>query len=618
MNFVRSSLRTHIIKSRSYGEFRSINYQNKTVLKVPMLRLFLSLFMIMSSFFFVESGLSQSNPNGCPEWCESQVRHLKPRPGDPNAGSKRRQYDIAFSDCMARTRGEKQCGAAPKKAPPRTQQASGCQDDSQCGRTQVCLKTQQNQPGRCENGYVEIDQARSGRFNVAFCNQQCSGKERCEYVGHGGVARKLLQCSGAVANANPAQEAAQQGLDPLGPVIQQCKQSTSQEFQGCRTRFSTAQQKCDTEKDSGINQYIDSMAQVSLQLGTLTSANIAAACSSAAALNQGAQGAVIAFRGICKTNRDSCVSGCQDTIKKFETCIVQLGTSAGLAGLGYDQASMLERARQDEDYQLLRTNFSTCQKLESKIAEADQAAQQFAMTMANAKQCRDLTDGGAQTHCAQNPKAPGCPGSADCSLPSNASSLACICSKNPNDPKCSTRGKTSAGINLNTGGIGAGSQGPRNPNLDLEGSGFAGLEKVAGQGGAGGGSPVDQLGSANVGGGQLSGDDGGSAGGDFAPESMDVNSGYFAGGGGSFGGGSSGAGFGGGDAGGGSDVNNGFYGSNPDGEAPHLADFLPNGERDPAMISAGQMPDGITGPTTNIWKKINFRYQAVEPTLLNQ
>lgn len=502
---------------------------------------------------------------------------------------------------------------------PATQQAGGCQDDSQCGQMQVCAKTQSNKPGKCQAGqqtFKNVDIG--GSFGISFC-QQCvsSNSARCDFLAFNGQPRKFLGCSGTVDN-NPAQQAAAQGADPMEPVIQQCKANTQQEFQNCSGRIDSAVQKCDTSKDSGMNQYMDSISEVSRQLGALTSANISAACSEAAAINQGAQLAVAGFRGQCKLNRDSCVSKCQETIKKFESCVTELGTKSGLIGLGYSNTDMLQRARTDQDYQVIRTGFTTCNKLESKIAEADQAVQQFAMTMANAKQCKNQTAGGASTYCSQNPTAAGCPGSADCSLAKNASTLACICSANPNDPKCSLRGKTNAGVNLNSGNEAAKNNArASDADLGLESPGFAGREKSPG-GGAGGGSPVDQLGSANIGGGgSMGGGDDSGAGGEYIPEAMDVNAGYFGSGGGS-GMGGSGSGFAGGSGATANDVNSGFYGMDPDGGTPNLADFLPNGERDPAMISGGSLPDGITGPTTNIWKKINFRYQAVEPTLLNQ
>jgi hypothetical protein len=48
-----------------------------------------------------------------------------------------------------------------------------------------------------------------------------------------------------------------------------------------------------------------------------------------------------------------------------------------------------------------------------------------------------------------------------------------------------------------------------------------------------------------------------------------------------------------------------------------LKQFLPGGKMDPARGLAGiSGPDGITGPNSDIWKKINIRYFSVKHSLL--
>jgi hypothetical protein len=48
-----------------------------------------------------------------------------------------------------------------------------------------------------------------------------------------------------------------------------------------------------------------------------------------------------------------------------------------------------------------------------------------------------------------------------------------------------------------------------------------------------------------------------------------------------------------------------------------LKQFLPGGQMDPSRGLAGAAgPDGITGPNSDIWKKIKMRYYSVTPSLL--
>lgn len=52
------------------------------------------------------------------------------------------------------------------------------------------------------------------------------------------------------------------------------------------------------------------------------------------------------------------------------------------------------------------------------------------------------------------------------------------------------------------------------------------------------------------------------------------------------------------------------------GQNVDLRKFLPGGHVDPRRALAGATgPDGITGPYSNIWHKINNRYFSIRPTL---
>ena len=50
---------------------------------------------------------------------------------------------------------------------------------------------------------------------------------------------------------------------------------------------------------------------------------------------------------------------------------------------------------------------------------------------------------------------------------------------------------------------------------------------------------------------------------------------------------------------------------------PDLRQFLPGGRLDPNRGVAGSSgPDGITGPHSNIWQKVQNRYKVVSPSLI--
>jgi hypothetical protein len=85
-------------------------------------------------------------------------------------------------------------------------------------------------------------------------------------------------------------------------------------------------------------------------------------------------------------------------------------------------------------------------------------------------------------------------------------------------------------------------------------------------------------------------------------------------------GGTGGGGFG---SGSGSSGGSGYSGYRPGGvggpgkSGLDLKQFLPGGANDPARGIAGiSGPDGITGPNSDIWQKVNTRYFSVSPSLL--
>ena len=260
------------------------------------------------------------------------------------------------------------------------------------------------------------------------------------------------------------------------------------------------------------------------------------------------------------------------------------------------------------------------------------AIQNYVGTAANASQCKDLVDGTGVPMpeiCKTDPKNPICvkPGDVDCTKPEMATNKVCVCSRNPFDPMCSSGQKVGGGIGagggqnidsssrlVNKAGDSRTGDIPSLPDLEqgeFKDSGGAigpdaekvGNGGIAGGGGGGGGSAGGRRAGGGSGGG---GDD----------ESAKVVSGFY-------GGGSGGSkGFGSGGYGGAGANNKGYVPGaggvigkgNPN---PDLRQFLPGGQYDPRrMISGISGPDGITGPHSNIWLKIQNRYQLMRGSLL--
>ena len=116
-----------------------------------------------------------------------------------------------------------------------------------------------------------------------------------------------------------------------------------------------------------------------------------------------------------------------------------------------------------------------------------------------------------------------------------------------------------------------------------------------------------------MGGGGGGGASGGAAGEEGLEDGVQVNAGFY-GGGGSFGG----SGYGGGSGERNAAGMAGAAGAAKGKGGPDLSKFLPGGQYDPKLrgLAGSGGPDGITGPHSNIWQKIQNRYRVMSPTLL--
>jgi hypothetical protein len=427
---------------------------------------------------------------------------------------------------------------------------------------------------------------------------QCGNGEYCDLVK--GPKTKSGYCKAVEANFSAA-------IDTSTCVLQ-----AESLLSKCKEEQASATDSCDSTKDSGMNQVINTASPFALAAGNNTASSIQAACKGMAGLSQAANAALAAYRLTCNNWIGDCVTSCTE-VKKFLKETANCSTTSGVENPS-------ARNMAEEAYDLNRT----CRVLNSKVAEADQAIANYTQTAINSTQCSSLTSSTdyLEQMCKTNPNLIACKAltTVDCTSSTMATNKVCVCAKNPLDPTCSLT--TTAGGNGNQGNGtgsfstdttgGAGADGSYNgigdlPDLGIEHTPIGKLE---------GGAPIDgkQGGGAQLGGnGKGGGLSGGRGAGGGAGESngSQVNAGFY-------GGGSGGGGFG---SGGGGNRGNGYGGQagttgKPGG--PDLRQFLPGAKYDPKArgLAGVSGPDGITGPNSSIWKKIQNRYQVMGPTLL--
>lgn len=403
-------------------------------------------------------------------------------------------------------------------------------------------------------------------------------------------------------------------------VYQACYAQAQPYFQTCSKAHDDAQNSCDSEKDSGLNNAMN-LAQ---QMSAMASSSVAGACSKAGGLLASANAGLAAFRMRCNSSKNACINECNKVYQSMQDCVRKISKSysanAGSTLAGDVLAQAQEIVKTSAQVYAKPVEFrKNCMAMEGKVREAEGAIGNFVNTMMTAKQCEEMTAAAIPDFCKSNPGAPGCKATSnDCSDPANASSQICICQSNPMDPSCGggkqsslkLGGNPQSGLNGFNGGSGGGFDG----NFSADGASLDVGENspASTEGEKGGGAGASFGGGGGGGAGGLAGE------GEYASEEDPtmVNSGFYgaggAGGGGAYG--DAGGGMGGGAYSGNEDIYDGTRGGVPD-----LRQFLPNGSPNPNY--AGSMagmggPDGITGPHTNIWLKINNRYKEKEDTLL--
>lgn len=414
------------------------------------------------------------------------------------------------------------------------------------------------------------------KSNNHSCPERADVATYCEGRGWNPVECRCRTASEAASSTNNNGNQNQNDNPALAEGVNRCAQAKA-----------NALNSCDQDADTGMQGSQSALSNFAVSAGSM---GMAAACSNLASLLAGANGAVVYFTQNCSSDRTTCLKTCDQ---------------ARVGGLGTAQ-----RASVESDYE-------ACRGLDAKINQAKQAMQNMVGTIQGAAACSQATDTAVYAYCQSNPTAVGCAATAtDCSNPQiAASNPICICKTNPTAAQCTgAQAKAdfggSADMSSNSSGISNAPSSGLNSDSLFSSLDYAGNGMTPSQGAAedvGG----KKGGSANLGDGGGSGAAGGEdgKGGGSAANALAVNSGFRGGGGG-------GGGWGGGY---GSDSGDG-HAYNPNNSqvtganGPNLRDFLPNGKFDPKSGNRGLAgvsgPDGITGPHSDIWKKIQNRYQV--------
>ncbi|UOE99929.1 hypothetical protein [Bdellovibrio reynosensis] len=418
-------------------------------------------------------------------------------------------------------------------------------------------------------------------------------------------------------NSAPRSNSAQSS----GPSMsQQCQAEYQSYYDECSKEIESTSYSCDEKNDQGMTGVADSASQMALMLGQQTSSNVQAACGQMANFSQAANAAVAAYRINCGSAISSCKSKCK-LIEEY----VRGNPSCGPYFLGGNSSSVAALAHGQD-------LAKGCNNFDAKMNQAQQAIQNYGNTAANASQCENLSKGDPTTAspelCKTNPTAPGCVAveAVDCNNPTIATTnKVCVCAKNPSDPMCFNQQNSAGGGALaNSGGIDSSSRmGASSNNSDMNFDGdIPGLPRID-QAEYSSGGPDDavdgrQGNGPGIGGFGTGGGSGITGAGQNSSENLDRGVAEASGeGGGFYGGGgfkpsSSSSGEGGGS--GGSAAPGSASGKNAG--PPDLRQFLPGGKLDPRSMSGLSGRDGITGPGSDIWQKIQNRYRVLSHTLM--
>jgi len=397
---------------------------------------------------------------------------------------------------------------------------------------------------------------------------------------------KLLTCQGNIlASGSCPSKSNNSDVDSNG--------LTTELGRTCQGDTNTAQTTCDPNKSQDVGAVMQMATGAQQALSMATGSSIQAACGTLGKVSAAASAATATYKGYCSYSYSQCQKSCQ-------------------AALDADTAA-IDSASKAEIPQIKKLQ-KQCNGMQQNIAEASNAILGLIGEKINMQQCASLT-----TDCTLNPTSAACLATADCTNATTAATnVVCICQANPMDSRCG------GGSNVAGGGGLGGAPALSSTSSTTDGTlGKFGLDSN-GQFGAAN-APIanaEQQQPQNMAQGMQGGHNLGSTGSvnnaytppgaaGAAGSKASILSGYY--------GGTGGGGFG---SSGGSGSGNGNGGYRPGGAGSgksglDLKQFLPGGANDPARGIAGiSGPDGITGPNSDIWQKVNTRYFSVSHTLL--
>lgn len=424
---------------------------------------------------------------------------------------------------------------------------------------------------RCDGGSICIE-----------CNGdpiciKCKGDQNCIDR----LDKKDFPIGGSAAPA-PAASGATAAPAPADATVPADAPGTSSVDYGCEDALREAQAACDTEKQTGsqVQGVSAGLAEVLNQSGL----GVAKACNKVGELSLAANSITFSFQQNCARAQSACLQACNSQLQRANGAVTN--EAAGTA----DQ------------------RLAICQGYSQNLQQSQNALTSILRTAQGASHCADQSS----DYCKMFPGLSACQAKLkqDCSNPAYAAqNKICTCASGANSPDClKEQSKLQASVGMNSSGIAAtlgktpslALSDEEQKKIDLNGAGENG--KGEDIGGNKGGRAL------GAGGGFQGGGNGGRGGGH--EDRTSLNNGFF---------GSSSS------LGGFASAVRGVYnkltgqgGAEKKNGTPDLRQFLPGGKFDPKFrgLAGTAGPDGITGPHSDIWKKIKNRYQAQSTSLI--
>lgn len=386
----------------------------------------------------------------------------------------------------------------------------------------------------------------------------------------------------------------------------------------CLNEISKASTVCDFAKNEKLNSSAGMAQAAVLKISQMLNdkaknATLNGQCDGVSQAASSVSLALGAFTSYCSVQYLQCKAACDQSSKEMADLVTSNAPVAGFESLNISERSNDVGEAKAE-----------CEKLQLNIAAATNQFAKYVDLKNSMATCKNMTGNSLAAKCKANPNDAMCALLAnngdpnDCNSVAGKSNQVCICQANPNLPSCGGSQFAASGggkSNYNDGadgvdpglgnfggdGLGGGAYGDNIPPGSFSPTGGSGPSHGA-QGGSGGGH-----GGGGSGGNPKAASRGGSQSGNGL--NTKILSGFVN---------ATGAG--------GYRPSGGGYGSaptysggvaNPSNAAVDLKKFLPGGQMDPARGIAGiSGPDGITGPNTNLWEKVNIRYQEFSAKLM--